>query len=196
MRASAMTSLSPSLAALRDELGDTTRRLHALVDPLDDSVWGRRPAEGRWSVAECVEHLNLTSRAFVPLLREALRDGRSRGLTTPQTAHRLDLMGWFLVRGNESRDRRSRMKTPPPFVPAAVEAKAPVVRAYEELQGELVRIVVDAEGLALGKIKVTSPFNARLRYSAYSALRVIASHQRRHIWQAEQALAAIRAAAR
>jgi hypothetical protein len=192
-----MSSLSPSLAALRSELDDTTRRLHALADYLDDSTWGRRPGEGRWSAAECIEHLNLTSRAFVPLLRNALRDGRARGLTTPGTSYRLDLMGWFLVHACESRDRRSRSKTTPPFVPAGVERKGgEVVRSYEELQGELVRVLIEAEGLAIGKIKAASPFNPRLRYSVYSALRLITAHQRRHLWQAEQALTAIRSAAR
>jgi hypothetical protein len=105
-------------------------------------------------------------------------------------------MGWFLVHACESRDRRSRSKTTPPFVPAGVERQGEVVRSYEELQGELVRVLIEAEGLAIGKIKAASPFNPRLRYSVYSALRLITAHQRRHLWQAEQALTAIRSAAR
>jgi hypothetical protein len=193
-----MSSLSPSLASLRAELDATTRQLHTLVDPLDDVLWGRRPGEDRWSIAECIEHLNLTSRVFIPILRDAIRDGRARGLTAANSSHRLDLMGWMLVRALQPRPRGRgyRMKTPAAFVPPSIEPKAKVVREYEELQSEFIRILADGEGLELSKIKVTSPFNARLRYSAYSALRIIAAHQRRHLHQAEEAIAAARAAAR
>jgi len=192
----AVTSLSPPLAALREEFDATTRRLHALADPLDESDWGRRPAEVKWSVAECIEHLNLTSRAFLPILREAVRDGRVRGITSANPSFRLDFVGWLLLRANEPPVRRTRIKTAPSFVPPSVEPKADVIREYERLQQELIALLTDADGLALAKIKVRSPFNARMGYSLYSALRVIPAHQRRHLWQAEQALAAIRAAGR
>jgi hypothetical protein len=71
-----------------------------------------------------------------------------------------------------------------------------VVAEFETLQRELIALLAEAEGLAIAKIKVRSAFNAKLRYSAYSALRVIAAHQRRHLWQAEGALKQNRARAR
>jgi hypothetical protein len=42
------------------------------------------------------------------------------------------------------------------------------------------------DGLDVTTIRVTSPFNASLRYSAYSALHILAAHERRHLWQAER----------
>jgi hypothetical protein len=39
--------------------------------------------------------------------------------------------------------------------------------------------------LAIDRVKLPSPFEARLSYSAYSALVVIPRHQVRHIQQAE-----------
>jgi hypothetical protein len=184
-----MTSLSPSLAAIRSELDAATARLHSLTDTLDDAAWRAKPGNARWSVAECVDHLNLTSRAYLPLLTEALRDGRARGLTNPASSNRLDIIGWLLVRSLEPPvRRRRRMKTTEPFVPQGVGPKAAVVAEYEELQRGLIALLADAEGLAITKIKVRSAFNAKLRYSVYSALRVIATHQRRHLWQAEEAL--------
>lgn len=192
-----MTSLSASLAAIRNELDATTSRLHELVDTMDDAAWCAKPSGSRWSVAECVEHLNITSRAYVPLLRDGLRDGRARGLTNPTSNNRLDLFGWLLVRMLEPPvKKKRRMPTPAPFVPASIEPKTKVVGEYEALQRELVGILTEAEGLAISKIKVRSPFNAKLRYSVYSSLRVIATHQRRHLWQAEQVAKEIRSHAR
>lgn len=192
-----MTSLSASLASLRDELDGTTAQLHALVDTMDDAVWRTRPGEKRWSVAECIEHLNITSRAYLPLLKDALRDGRARGLTNPSSSNRLDVFGWLLVKSLKPpvKEKR-RLKTPAPFVPPSIEPKAKVVGEYEELQRGLIALLVDAEGLAISKIRVSSAFNTKIRYNVYSAFRIIATHQRRHLWQAEQARAAVRAKAR
>ena len=192
-----MTSLSASLASIRDELNATTARLHTLVDTMDDAAWRAKPAQGRWSVAECVEHLNLTSRAYVPLLKEALRDGRARGQTNPSPSSRLDIVGWMLVRTLEPPVKRRRgMKTTDPFIPPTIAPRGKAVAEYEELQRRLIALLTEAEGLSISKIKARSAFNAKLRYSVYSSFRVIATHQRRHLWQAEQAREAVRAVAR
>ena len=191
-----MTSLSPSLASIRKELDATTARLHTLVDTMDDAAWRKRPGNEAWSVAECIEHLNLTSRAYVPLLRAAIQDGRTRGLTDSTGRNRLDVVGWMFVKLLEPPVKRMRVQTTPPFVPPSVDQRTNVVAEYDELQRKLIAFLSEADGLALSKIKVASPFNAKFRYNMYSAYRMIASHQRRHLWQAEHAHEAIRAVAR
>ncbi len=191
-----MTSLSPSLASIRNELEATSARLHALTDTMDDATWRTRPGNAGWSVAECIEHLNLTSRAYAPILNEAIRDGRARGLTDNAGRNRLDFVGWMFVKMLEPPVKRMRVTTTPPFVPPSIDARPKVVAEYDELQGKLISFLAEADGLALSRLKVASPFNARFRYSVYSAYRMIASHQRRHLWQAEHARDAVRAAAR
>jgi len=191
-----MTTLLPSLASIRDELDATTTRLHALVDTMDDSAWRARPGTDRWSAAECIEHLNMTSRAYLPILRDALRDGRARGLTHQGGSNRMDLMGWFLAKMLEPPVKRMRVTTSEPFAAPPVAPRAGVVSEYETLQRSLIEFLAEGDGLALSKIKIASPFNAKMRYSVYSAYRVIAAHQRRHLWQAEQARDAMRAVSR
>ena len=44
----------------------------------------------------------------------------------------------------------------------------------------------DSTGLAIGVVKVTSPFRP-IKYSLYSAYKVLAAHGRRHVAQAEAA---------
>ena len=41
-------------------------------------------------------------------------------------------------------------------------------------------------------VKITSPFNPRLRYNLYACLTILPPHQERHIWQAEQVLERLR----
>jgi hypothetical protein len=191
-----MTSLSASLASVRNELENTTARLHTLTDTMDDAAWRTRPGKDAWSVAECIEHLNLTSRAYVAIIRDGIQDGRARGLTDNAARNRLDIVGWMFVKMLEPPVKRMRVTTTPPFVPPAIDPRPNVVAEYNELQRKLIALMTEADGLALSKIKVASPFNARFRYNMYSAYRMIASHQRRHLWQAEQAREAVRAVAR
>ena len=182
-----MNSLSPSLASIRNELEATTARLHALVGTMDDRAWRARPGTDRWSVAECVEHLNMTSRAYVASIPDALRAGRERGLTNSGGSNRLDFMGWMMVKLLEPPIKHPKVTTTDAFVPKSIEPISRTVSEYEELQRKLIALLADANELPLSKIKLASPFNARLRYNVYSAYRMIAAHQRRHLWQAEQA---------
>jgi hypothetical protein len=36
--------------------------------------------------------------------------------------------------------------------------------------------------------KITSPFDSRVRYNVFSMFRILETHERRHLWQAEQAV--------
>jgi hypothetical protein len=57
--------MHPQLQALLDDFGSARERLHRLQATVPADKWAQRPSEGSWSVAECVAHLNLTSRAYI-----------------------------------------------------------------------------------------------------------------------------------
>jgi len=148
--------------------------------------WSTRPAAGEWSVAECLIHLNLTSRAFVPLIRDAIAKGRELKLVGAGP-YRRDLVAWFLYWMMDP-PIRLRIKTTAPFVPAGVEPKDEVLGAFDTLQQQLMACVSEAGGLDLGRLRIVSPFDARLKYNLYSCLRIIPAHQRLHLAQAERAI--------
>ena len=72
------------------------RRIHQLVDSLPAERWALRSSPDRWSVAECVAHLNLTGRAYVPLIRDALEEARGRDEPS-RPRYRRDPVGWMLA---------------------------------------------------------------------------------------------------
>ena len=139
-------------------------------------------------MAECLIHLNLTSRAFLPLIRAAITRGRDHGLAG-SGPYRRDLVGWFLCWMTEP-PIRLRVKTTAPFVPGSIEPKERVLDEFDALQAQLVDCVREAAGLDLGRLRVSSPFDPRIRYNLYSCLRIIPAHQRQHLSQAERAMAA------
>ena len=80
------------------------------------------------------------------------------------------------------------MKTAAPFVPRGTRPAADLVAEFERLQAEVVTLARQADSQPIDKVRVTSPFNPRLGYNLFAALSILARHQHRHLWQAEQIL--------
>ena len=179
--------MHPQLQAVIGELGTAQARLHALAAATPPAAWSRRPDPARWSIAECVAHLNLTSAAYLPLLRQALARS-SQSIVTRR--YRRDPIGWLLWR-TAGPPVRLRMKTTASFIPQAMAGAVELVAEFDRWQAEQVSYVRNAEGLPLGRLWIRSPFDPRLRYNVYAALTILPRHQHRHLWQAEQILAAL-----
>jgi hypothetical protein len=85
--------------------------------------------------------------------------------------------------------RIGRVKTTPPFVPKGRQSRDALLSDFVRLQAELMTLIRNADGLPIDRVKIVSPFGGRMRYSAYSAITIVARHQHRHLDQAEQAAA-------
>ena len=177
------------LARVEAELDEARRRAHAIADPLDSERWTARPAPKRWSVAECLVHLNLTSQAFLPLIDDAIVRGRDGNLLSDAPL-RMDVVGRLLWWASTF---SLPIKTKDPFVPARVAARDTVLAEYDRLQRELIRGLRNADGLDLGRLRIVSPFDPRIKYHLYSCFRVIPAHQRQHLKQAEGVVRSLRA---
>ena len=124
-------TLAPQLERIAEELADARCSVRELAAPLTAAEWSTRPAADQWSVAECLIHLNLTSRAFLPLIADAITRGRELKLLSAGP-YRRDLLGWFVYRITEP-PAWFRIKTTAPFVPSAIEPKELVLDAFDTL---------------------------------------------------------------
>ena len=70
-----MVSSRPVAMVPADEALDrflrSTASVLALLDGVSDETWRRRPGSGAWSLAETVEHVMMTNRGTLALLRGA-----------------------------------------------------------------------------------------------------------------------------
>lgn len=183
--------MQEQLAGVVKSLESAQSRLRRLTDGIPESAWNKRPGPDRWSAAECVEHLNITTRAYLPRLRDALAKARE-GRRPPKKHYRRDPTGWFLSTmigplRQVGKFRFLRVKTMPDFVPKPDLSRTQVLSDFVRLQGELISLVKSADGLAIDEVKIVSPFGERGRYSAYSAFVIVARHEHRHLQQAEEA---------
>ena len=177
--------MHPQLAALVTDLESASERVHRLHRSLSFHAWSARPASDRWSAAECIAHLNLTSEALLPLVRRALQQARDRQESKP-SHYRRDARGWLAwkIIAPES---GVKIKTTAPFVPSGALSADSLLSEFTRLQGEVISCIRDADGLPLERVKVRSPFHGRMAYNVYAAFTLVPRHQHRHLDQAERA---------
>ena len=152
---------------------------------LDHATWAARPSPDSWAIGECLTHLNITSERFIPLIDDAIRDGRARGLEG-NGPYGKGFIGWALQRFLEppykmkTKTRRTRSLRSP------WTRWRETLERFDYLQQELQVRIDRSAGLALDRLRLVSPFNARVKYNLYATFCILAAHQRRHLWQAEQ----------
>ena len=179
------------LDLVEEELNAATERARQLVESTDGRLFTVRPHPGSWSASECIAHLNISTELFLPVLQKSVDEAKQRGIKGTAKVS-MDWIGallrWFL-----EPPVRSRLRTSAPFVPRAVRAKKESFAEFERLQSKLIEIVHQTRDLDLRRMKIVSPFDKRVKYNVFSAFRIVAAHQRRHLWQAEPAVAALSA---
>ncbi|HEX6039284.1 DinB family protein [Longimicrobium sp.] len=181
--------MHPQLQAAIEQFDAARERLHRLAATVPADGWAQRPSPENWSPAECVAHLNLTSLAYVPQLQDGLRQARGIGGGAP-TRFKHGFMGWLLTR-MVAPGKGGKVKTAAAFVPTATAPMAELVAEFDRLQDEQVALVRAADGLPIDRVRLASPFNARIKYTMYAAFTILPNHQHRHLLQAERAWAAV-----
>lgn len=139
-----------------------------------------RPGPGAWTAAECYAHLNMMLAASLPLLGQALNSaGPSHG------EPKLDFWGRLLCWMLEP-NRKLKSKAKARFTPIASAPWPQPAQEFIEMHESLGEILDPSETRDLS-VKVQSPVSAVVRYSTYSAFRIILVHDRRHQAQARRA---------
>ena len=170
---------------LEQQLDRIIEEACTILDGLTADQVNWRPAPDRWSVGECISHLNVGMRAVLPALDRAIETARANGLVGAGSGR----YGWFanwMVRSQEPPVKR-RLKTVPVFqAVAALHEAARLLSEFRAARSELGERLARAEGIDWGRAKVVSPASRffRLPFGAYVAF--LLAHDRRHLWQARE----------
>lgn len=187
-------SLSPDLAALERQFEAVEEAAAELTKGLSGEQLLWRPAPRRWSIAECLDHLNAVGYKVLPCLDDLLARAESpqpqprgpehRG-AEPRGRFRPGLVARLLIRFVEP-PYRLRLRLPRAYLAPPPEDPERVKREFVELQGELIKRLYGASEIGLDAARVPSPANPRLRLNFGEWLSFLAAHERRHLWQAER----------
>ena len=191
MARSGSLALAPEVDDLRRQFEQISADADVLVTPLSDHQFNWRPASASWSVAECIEHLNVTARIYLPALDEGIASAIRAGVygNGPYT---YNVLGRLMVRSMEP-PPLFRFKAPVIFAPPAAaqpqRARGEIMAGFRGYQVQYIDRLRQANGVDLAKAKVVSPVNRFLHISLGSGFALQIAHERRHLWQARQLLA-------
>ncbi|MBP6702487.1 MAG: DinB family protein [Vicinamibacteria bacterium] len=178
--------MTPEQARLmKEELHGVDKEIRSITEGLDATGLRKRPGPSSWSVAENLEHLILTAEVMMPLIDDAVAKLERAGGKASRPSG-LGFMGWMLLKALEP-PPRMKSRTSKPFEPQATGDPLTLADRLRATNVKLGALIDRADGLATGTVKIASPFDARVKYNAYAALRITLVHARRHLWQARQA---------
>ena len=165
------------------QLTSASQDLTGLAGHLSHQQFNWRPSEARWSIGQCVEHLNITIERYIPVLQRAEADARSKGRLRPGPFALGFFERWFL-KTMEPPPRR-RMRTGKSFI-AALDLDPPAtLHRYVTLHDRFRACIRDADGIDLKSVKVRSQFGP-ISWSLNGTFAILLAHERRHIWQARE----------
>jgi len=142
------------------------------------------PAPGRWSVAQCITHLNLINGADLKKLRAAIEGGRLRGATA-DGPFQYGFMSKKFVATVEP-PVVTRFKAPKPYQPPVESEIDTTLAEYRRVSNELLALVESARGLDLSKVKAGLSGIPLVKMPLGARFSLLATHDSRHLWQAEQ----------
>jgi hypothetical protein len=173
-------------ASLLEQIQRSTLQAKRLVLDRSADDLTRKLEIKSWSVSECLDHLARTTHAFLPAISKAVATAPK--LTTNRPL-RTGTIALLLIRNLEL-PYRLRYKVLPQLVPQQTDFES-AWSAFEDSQLRLSEAIGCATGLAIDRVEVQCPVCAHVTYNAYGAFRMLAAHQRRHLWQMEQILGAL-----
>ena len=182
------------LKNVQQQLVAVKERVHVLVNDINQEQLWERPSPEAWSIGECLAHLNVAGQLYLKKgMEPAVAAGWAEGKvgTGPfRYGFLFRLFLWY----EEPPPRKKLIPiklgnaAPEMFAPPAQPSEN-VVEKFVTLQDELLALTEKADGLDLTGVTMTSPAAERFRMTLLEALGGTLAHERRHLWQAEQARA-------
>lgn len=145
-----------------------------------------KPSPKSWSAAECIHHLLVTEKSYIPQLEVLISEntGVDRGLAP----FRKTFFGGVML-FSVSPTPRFRLKTPSIFKPeTSITHPLSLLDDYETQNSIMIKLFENASNLDISELKIHSPASRRIRYNIGETFMIIFNHRLRHIAQAERAL--------
>ncbi len=184
MATPAHLALTPQIDDFRDQFERLSARADALVAPLTETQFTWQPVQGIWSIAQCIEHMNVTARLYLPVLDKAIAEAIRRGLYA-EGPFAYNWIGRFVVRVMEP-PARLKLTAPKIFQPPPERTRQEIMAAFRAYQVQFIDRLRQANGLDLSRARVQSPASRWIRLPLGSGFALMTAHERRHLWQAER----------
>ena len=171
-----------TIAAEAAKNSDAARQL---VSSLSEAQLNWKPAPDKWSIAQCLEHLAVTSSKFGPYFTAALARARKKWPVTSSPSYRPTLIGGWLIKQVVPETGRN-LPAPKVFRPSESSNIQASLESFLEQQERFIKFVRETDGVDYNKTRLRSPVTPLMRYSLADAFVVTVVHGQRHLAQARR----------
>ncbi|GAB3258545.1 DinB family protein [Larkinella harenae] len=181
--------------SLLGQLQTETRKLVRIVEQefkmLSDEALNRPPAPNRWSVAQCLEHLNSYGAYYLPLLEAEIK--RAETHSKAALPHfRSSWLGNYFAKSMQPNADGSiglKMKAFKNHTPAPVLDARTVLTDFLKQQDDLLNLLERAERVNIQSPRVPISIARFIRLSVGDTFRFLLAHEQRHVLQAQRVVA-------
>jgi DinB superfamily len=173
------------IATIVSEAEKNNATANDLVRGLTEEQLNWKPDAKQWSIAQCLEHLAVTSRQFNGYFKQLIESARLKWPTNGAIPYRPSLVGGWLIKQVVPETTRA-FPAPKVFRPSDSSSIHDALGMFLKQQEEFVRFVRQSEGIDYNRSRLRSPVTPLMRYSLADAFVVTIVHGYRHLAQANR----------
>lgn len=161
---------------------------------LSSSLLDVSPAPGKWSAAQCIEHLNIYCRYYLPAIEKAILKALSQKQKTSDQFKSGWLGDYFvrLMQKDPSKNPKDKMKAPKNALPPSTLNTAAVVAEFIDHLEKMQQLIEKANWIDINKTRVGISIARFIKLKLGDVLAFNVAHTQRHLMQAERAISSAR----
>ncbi len=180
-----MPPLPPDLQDLMKQVEQADKVADDLASSVSEEQFHWHPDDGRaWSMAQCLEHLATMNDLYGGVVRGAVDAARARGWQRQRPIASTIFGQWFI--SSQEPPVKRRLRAPTSTQPGSTHTREEILRLYHDAHLKIRAIITDSADLDVNRATFQNPFLPLIRVRVGTALRIMAAHDRRHLWQAER----------
>lgn len=161
------------------EAGDRAKALFNHMD-IDQLNW--KPEPGRWSIAQCLDHLVVSDMTYFPALKK-IAAGNYKMSKWERWSPLSGLFGKMLVDQTQEKVTR-KLNAPRAFQPSQSKIDVGILDRFHKHLDTLLEYIEACKHIDIDKLYITSPAFKMVTYKLRHAIQILVQHERRHINQA------------
>lgn len=175
---------------LINKLTTDVNNIISIVDnefkPLSINILNKKEDVSKWSILECLEHLNHYHAYYNPAIATAAKKAKT------STGNNSYKHGWFGKMSIDmmSPDNQKKQKAIAKMNPSGSKLNMDTITRFLNYQQEVLSFLKTAKDININQRKVPVEFFKLMKMKIGDALAFVVTHERRHILQAQKALEA------
>ncbi|MBK9256826.1 MAG: DinB family protein [Saprospiraceae bacterium] len=146
---------------------------------LNDQQLNFRENPEKWSILECLEHLNLYGDYYIPAIKKAIQNSNS----STDEFFECGLLGNYFANTMLPKQKLNKMKTFKDKNPLNIDLDRNVIERFMQQQHTLIDLLEKSESISLNKVRINISISRWIKLKLGDTFRFVINHNIRHIRQ-------------